>query len=120
MTGRRNFTNVFAEGSLMFDRVWFNVVGGSYETVGGRLFGYLRKRVKSVAYPGLIPGTEDDRVDGRIYKNVSDADNRKLNKFEGDYYEKKCEACELEDGSRLTVCVYLFKESHKGLLEDAE
>jgi gamma-glutamylcyclotransferase (GGCT)/AIG2-like uncharacterized protein YtfP len=109
--------NIFTYGSLMFERVWTVVVAGTYRKTNARLFGYQRRKIRGEAYPALVPGTADDRVDGVVYLDVGQRDAVRLDRFEGSYYSKKKERCSLPDGSRISAWVYVFKEKFVDIVD---
>jgi gamma-glutamylcyclotransferase (GGCT)/AIG2-like uncharacterized protein YtfP len=110
--------HVFTYGSLMFDQVWSNVVGGMYEKVTARLYGYKRRRIRGEIYPAVLPGTNRDHVDGSIYLDVSQSDVKTLDTFEGEYYQKEMVECDLTDGGSIAAWVYLFKDRYRDCVED--
>lgn len=112
--------NVFTYGSLMFDRVWSLVVNGAYRNTGAKLYRYRRKKVCHETYPALIPGVEQDMVEGVVYLGVSAEDVGKLDVFEGKYYSRDTVQCELPDGKMITACVYVFKKRYRDLLTDED
>jgi gamma-glutamylcyclotransferase (GGCT)/AIG2-like uncharacterized protein YtfP len=114
----RMSVHVFTYGSLMFDRVWSKVVGGKYEKVGARLYGYKRRKIRGEIYPTVLPGASGDYVDGIIYLNVSKSDVKTLDTFEGEYYQKEMAECGLSDGGNIAAWVYVFKERYRNLVED--
>jgi gamma-glutamylcyclotransferase (GGCT)/AIG2-like uncharacterized protein YtfP len=109
--------NIFTYGSLMFERVWTVVVAGTYRKTNAQLFGYRRRQIRGEAYPALVPGMMADRVDGVVYLDVGPRDAVRLDRFEGAYYGKKKEVCSLPDGSRISVWVYVFKETYVDLVK---
>ena len=78
--------HVFTYGSLMFSEVWENIVHGRHQSVPATLSGYRRFSVHGEAWPVVMPGIPQDRLDGCLYRNVSVEDIRLLDEFEGDYY----------------------------------
>ena len=110
--------HVFTYGSLMFDRVWSKVVGGTYEKVTARLYGYKRRKIRGEIYPTVLPGTSRDHVDGIIYLDVSKNDVKTLDTFEGEYYQKVMAECSLTDGGSISAWVYVLKERYRNLVED--
>jgi len=112
--------NIFTYGSLMFNQVWPNVVSSLYEKIEARLYGYKRRKIKGEVYPAVIPGRDDDYVDGKIYLDVEENDINKLDRFEGEYYQKEMAVCKLPDESETTACVYVLKEQYRDLVEDEE
>ena len=112
--------HVFTYGSLMFDRVWSKVVGNVWEKTKARLYGYKRRKIRGALYPALLPGIEEDYVDGIIYLNVGKSDLKILDRFEGEHYQKEMVECELADGSKIIACVYTFKQEYRNLIQDED
>ena len=112
--------NVFTYGSLMFDRVWSKVVGDVWVKMGARLYGYKRRKIRGAVYPALIPGTDEDYVDGIIFLNVGKSVIEILDRFEGEHFQKETVECELADGRKIIASVYAFKEKYRNLIEDEE
>jgi gamma-glutamylcyclotransferase (GGCT)/AIG2-like uncharacterized protein YtfP len=79
--------SVFTYGSLMFERVWRQVVSGRYDRRPAILHGFRRQRVRSAAYPCLRPG-EGHSVAGILYLDVTAADLATLDAFEGEDYRR--------------------------------
>lgn len=112
--------HVFSYGSLMFDRVWSKVVGGIYQKIDARLYGYKRRKIRDKIHPAVLPGTDRDWVDGIIYLNVSENDIKRLDKFEGECYQKEMAECELSERGKIIACVYVFKAQYRNLVEDEQ
>jgi gamma-glutamylcyclotransferase (GGCT)/AIG2-like uncharacterized protein YtfP len=112
--------HIFTYGSLMFHRVWSRVAAGDYEKKDARLYGYKRRKIRGAIYPAVLPGTDLDYVDGIVYLNVSESDVKALDKFEGEYYHKETAECELSDRAKISVCVYVFSDKYRNLIENKE
>lgn len=50
---------------------------------------HARHRVKSAPYPGIIPTSPEHSVRGTLVSNLTDADMKRLDAFEGDEYERR-------------------------------
>lgn len=81
--------NAFAYGSLMFDEVWNKIVEGTYRRIRGSVEGYERRRLREVAYPGMIEGT--GLVPGILWLYISKEDIDRLDAFEGEVYLRRAE-----------------------------
>jgi gamma-glutamylcyclotransferase (GGCT)/AIG2-like uncharacterized protein YtfP len=112
--------HVFTYGSLMFDRVWRQVAGRSYETTAARLYGYARRKIKNETYPAIVPAGADSFVDGRLYVDVDEGVIAKLDCFEGDAYRQTKVTCELPDGSGRPSLAYVFKSRYRHRLESVD
>ena len=110
--------NVFTYGSLMFKDIWVHVVAGNYPKRNARLYGYQRRKIRGEIYPAVIPGSNEDYIDGKIYLDVGDDDINSLDEFEGEYYRKRWCECELDDGRNVQAYVYVFKKEFQYLIED--
>jgi len=97
--------NLFAYGTLMWPEVLESVIGRPMTGIPATLDGYRRVRIKGAHYPAIFSSCDDD-VAGVLYDGLSQADFRKLDRFEGQEYE------------RLTVCVAV-KEAEVYVLSPA-
>ena len=79
--------SVFTYGSLMFERVWRQVVAGSYDRLPATLSGFCRQRVRGASYPSLRR-CDGHAVVGIVYLGVADADLAALDRFEGEEYRR--------------------------------
>ncbi len=79
--------SVFTYGSLMFERVWRQVVAGRYDRTPAILHGFRRQRVRRASYPSL-QRCEGHAVAGILHLDVADADLAALDAFEGADYRR--------------------------------
>jgi len=108
--------NIFVYGSLMFEPVWNRVVTGKYSKIRGQLFGYARFGIKGEHYPALIE--QSGTVDGVIWMDVSAADIKKLDSFEGEYY-RRSQVFVADSHDRCLDCdTYVIADNYRDLLED--
>lgn len=110
--------NIFTYGTLMYDAVWQRVIGVDYEKVQARIHGYRRRAIAGEAYPALIPGEENEVVDGVLHIAVKAADVDRLDRFEGDYYRRIRLHCRLADGRLIEAAGYRFKDKFQHMVED--
>lgn len=94
--------SLFVYGSLMAPEVIRAVIGRVPASCPAVLSGYVRHPVRNQAYPGLIPcqrqqSMDDDDVQGDmesssttglLYKDLSDLEICRLDRFEGDEYSR--------------------------------
>jgi gamma-glutamylcyclotransferase (GGCT)/AIG2-like uncharacterized protein YtfP len=113
-------SNVFTYGSLMFDRVWSEVVEGSYDRVESLLQGYERKSVRNEDYPVIVPSSPHSQVQGIVYYDVSTADLTRLDRFEGGYYFRKTVEVLTVDKIKLEAEVYILKEEYYSIISFRE
>ena len=110
--------NIFTYGSLMFDAVWARVIGADYAKIKAGVYGYRRRALKGYTYPALIPGYEDDFVEGVVYLKVNRKDVKTLDRFEGETYQRIVLPCSLANGNTIEAGVYLFKDEFRHMVED--
>lgn len=110
--------HVFTYGSLMFEPVWQRVVQGDYASRPAWLHGYVRKCVKSEAYPVVFKGVSAFPVDGMLYLNVHRQDVDLLDKFEGEFYVREPVSVKLADGSETMAMTYILKETYRHIATD--
>lgn len=103
--------HLFTYGSLMFPPVWRRVVGGAYPTETATLPGYAIFRVKGEPYPGIVPVTGSVGVPGVVYRDLDPGAIERLDRFEGDAYERLPVCVVLASGHLLTCDAYVFTPS---------
>ena len=100
--------NIFTYGSLTFPEVMRKVVGRDFKADGAELNGYARFRIKDESYPGLIP-FPDISTDGVVYFDVDDATVERLDRFEGDMYERVDVTVLTEDNGWVDAETYVLR-----------
>jgi hypothetical protein len=79
----------FFYGTLMDADVLGAVVGRAISPARLRpavLAGYRRVYAKGASYPVLVPGGAEDLVEGRLFKDATAAEARRLRRYEGGHY----------------------------------
>lgn len=84
-------------GSLMVPRVMHGVCGHAAPGVAATLRGYRRRRLHGEHYPGIRP-CAGERVDGVLYRGLTDAQLSALDAFEGDWYLRHAVGVETGSG----------------------
>ncbi len=110
--------NLFTYGTLMFSEIWRKVVGQDYPKIQATITGYQRRRIRGETYPALIQGSHNDRVEGILYLGVSPEYLARLDRFEGETYERIEAKCHTGNGSAVPAFVYVFKQEYMKLVED--
>jgi gamma-glutamylcyclotransferase (GGCT)/AIG2-like uncharacterized protein YtfP len=80
-------TALFTYGSLMFEAVWRPLVPGPRASMRAELPGYRREAVAGERYPGIIADPAAV-TEGRVYFGLDAGDLERLDRFEGDEYER--------------------------------
>jgi gamma-glutamylcyclotransferase (GGCT)/AIG2-like uncharacterized protein YtfP len=108
--------NIFTYGTLMFEEIWSQVVTGKYKKLSAVLAGYDRKMARGEQFPVLFPHAPSSHVEGFVYLDVSDADLKKLDYFEAEYYLRKQAEVQILESGKLPVEVYVLKEEYYPLI----
>jgi len=108
--------NVFTYGTLMFPEVWQAVVGREFGTVEGTVCGFAILRVVDAVYPGMIELVEGAAIHGVVYLDVDRVSVERLDRFEGDCYERRTLQINCTGGQRLTADAYVVLTSKRHIL----
>lgn len=108
--------HVFTYGSLMFPEVWNIVVGREFRTVHGTLSGYSRFRVEDAVYPGIIAAADVCSVEGLIYLDVDAASVERLDRFEGEFYDRLPLSINCADGEGRIADAYTISDKYLHVL----
>jgi len=114
LSKERPMTHLFTYGSLMFEQVWDKLVTGHYLSQKATLNGYARRSVKGDEYPVIFQA--DELVEGVVYYDINDEDMKILDRFEGEYYERKEVELRVEN-KNIQACVYVLKTNYFDLID---
>ena len=110
--------NIFTYGSLMFPSVMKAVTGLEFPAKRARVKNYARLKVRGESYPGLTP-SEGAVTEGVLYLDVDELSVKRLDAFEGEFYERGEVAAGTLDGESLTAHAYLIKARYRDRLSSA-
>ena len=99
---------LFAYGTLMFDEILRDVTGLTRSGAPVVLHGYRRRCVQGEPYPGIVSAREAS-VAGLLYRGISSAAWERLDRFEGEMYERRGVSVELESGARIPAKTYVVR-----------
>lgn len=107
---------LFAYGSLMCNEIMTAVSGLKGVAQPASLRGYSRHRVRAESYPGIVaePGGE---VRGILYSTVPHDAWLRLDRFEGEMYERRLVEVRSDLGDITLAHTYVVTDSYRGLLE---
>ena len=108
--------NLFVYGTLMWPEVVQAILGRAVAAEDALLKGFKRCRMKGVLYPGL-KRDQASSVKGKLLRGLTDEDFQRLDKFEGDEYERISSKVQTRHGL-VEAYVYLTKEEFLDSLED--
>ena len=107
---------LFAYGSLICEDIMFAVAGPCQSVAEASLRDYRRLVVRNQHYPGMIeaPGYS---VQGRVYRGISVAGWQRLDRFEGEMYQRRPVQVVLTAGARVSAFSYIIKDAYRDQLE---
>lgn len=111
--------NLFAYGTLMCEEVMVDVACCQLPRVAGTLRGYTRKAVTGECYPAITPD-RPGAVNGVVYLNLPDSAWDLLDRFEGEMYQRRPVAVELNDGTLLAAETYVIRAACRGRLSPCD
>ncbi|NMG28457.1 gamma-glutamylcyclotransferase family protein [Aromatoleum evansii] len=109
----------FTYGSLMCEDIMAAVCGARSRFVAASLDGYRRQPVCGQAYPGMVPAAEAC-VAGVLYLDLPASAWLRLDRFEGEEYERRRVVVRLPDGRTETAWTYVFRPKYAARLVDGE
>jgi len=103
----------------MCEEIMVEISGCRLSHVFGTLKGYERRSVMGEPYPAIVPHKENS-VEGVVYQNVPDRAFDRLDRFEGEMYERQSVNIELNRGGALPAETYVIKEAFLNLLDHTD
>lgn len=104
--------NLFVYGTLMDDEIFQIVAGERPSSDQAVLHGYIRKQVIGEVYPAIAEQSGDE-VTGILYYNLTETALNRLDRFEGDQYDRRGVKVSLRTGQFVAAQVYVFSEKSK-------
>jgi gamma-glutamylcyclotransferase (GGCT)/AIG2-like uncharacterized protein YtfP len=117
--GHRKLKDLFAYGTLMCDDIMRSVAGCALSHTHAVLRGYRRYAVRGEDYPALVAGG-GGLVEGVLYHDIPDTAWLRLDRFEGEMYERRFVDVLLTDGRTESVYAYIIRPEFEGRLESTE
>jgi gamma-glutamylcyclotransferase (GGCT)/AIG2-like uncharacterized protein YtfP len=100
--------SLFAYGTLMCPEIMTEVSGRHYAGHPATLDGHVRRPVIGEAYPGLT-SCREGRVRGILYRDVTEDAWQRLDRFEGEMYERRTVEVTLHEKRVIAASTYLVK-----------
>lgn len=112
--------HLFVYGSLMFEPVWSRLAQNAYAQYPARLPGFVRRKVRHDVYPVVFRSQNGDDVEGLVYLDVTEADIKRLDAFEGEFYDRQDHTVVVEGRRELVAAVYVLKDCYRDLIDHVE
>lgn len=103
----------------MCDDIMRSVAGCSLLHTHAALRSYRRYAVKGEVYPALA-ASEGGLVKGVVYHDIPDTAWLRLDRFEGEMYDRRFVNVVLADGRTESVYTYIIRPEFEGRLESTE
>ena len=111
--------NLFTYGTLMCEDIMYEVSGYHLLHKPGILRGYSRRSVMGEYYPAIMPDKEAT-VSGLIYFNLPGSAWDRLDRFEGEMYERLLVPVESNDRSILSAETYVIHPDYLNHLDQSD
>ena len=102
---------LFCYGSLEFAEVMRRVAGRVFPHEPARLEGWARNRFRGRAFPGLRPRGWAC-TPGTLWRGIDEAAAERLDRFEGELYERRSLPVRTRSGVTVTAQVYVTAPAH--------
>jgi gamma-glutamylcyclotransferase (GGCT)/AIG2-like uncharacterized protein YtfP len=112
-------SDLFTYGSLMCEDIMTEVAGTRLRCTPANLSGYRRFLVKDEQYPGVV-AAEGGVVAGIVYHGLDAANRQRLDRFEGEMYNRMPVTVHYADGREAMVDCYLFRPEFSHRLSSTE
>ena len=104
--------NLFVYGTLMDEEIFQIVAGERPSSDQAVLHGYIRKQVIGEVYPAIAEKS-GHQVAGTLYYHLTETALNRLDRFEGDQYDRCSLEVSLQSGQVADAQVYVFAEKSK-------
>jgi len=109
----------FTYGTLMCADIMAAVCGYAPEAGSALLPGYARHPVRGEDYPAIV-AEPAQQVAGRLYAGISAGAWERLDRFEGNQYQRQLVLLRLDDGRSIDAWAYVFRPHYRSLLLPGE
>ncbi len=99
---------LFTYGSLMCEDIMAEVAGARFDCTPAILAGYRRFLVKDEQYPGVIEAATG-MVAGIVYHSLTSEAWSRLDRFEGEMYDRRPVTVRYENNTSGVVDCYVFR-----------
>jgi gamma-glutamylcyclotransferase (GGCT)/AIG2-like uncharacterized protein YtfP len=104
--------DLFTYGSLMCEDIMASVVGAPLRFTPALLPGYRRFLVRDEQYPGVI-AVEGGSVAGMVYHEIAPEGWSRLDRFEGELYDRVPVTVRYDSGVEAQVYCYVFRSQYQ-------
>jgi gamma-glutamylcyclotransferase (GGCT)/AIG2-like uncharacterized protein YtfP len=109
---------LFAYGTLMLPEVMEIVAGRRYALRAAELCGWGRRLLVGAVYPAVVPAPGETTA-GVLFEGLDAATLGRLDRFEGEPYERRLLRVSLEHGAEREAFVYVLRPDRYALASNA-
>lgn len=107
--------HLFTYGSLMFSEVFNRVVRHQYQQTPASVRHFKRTRIRNDSYPVVLPHFAPEPLAGVVYLDISSPDFLRLDKFEGQYYQRQRVQVRSALGHCVAAQIYVLRPKYRHL-----
>lgn len=113
--------HIFTYGSLMFPAVFERITARRYNRAPAQVKHFRRALLRQHSYPAVLPDRHSPSLEGFVYLNVRESDLRRLDQFEGSYYQRQqVKVLLIEQQQIITAWLYVLKPCYRHLATSRE
>jgi len=112
-------SHLFAYGTLRVAEVMELAAGRRFAAEPARLEGFRRCALAGVVYPAVLPAPAAV-TDGVVYGALDAAALARIDRFEGEIYERHALRVALASGAHCEAFVYVLRPEHFALATDSD
>ena len=102
----------------MLPEVMELVAGRRFECAPARLAGFRRRLLRDAVYPAVLPAAGETTV-GVLWHGLDRRALARIDRFEGELYERQRLRVVLEDGAECEAFVYVLRAAERARASDA-
>lgn len=107
--------SLFCYGTLMYPPLLSHLLGSEADVCDANLIGYRCLAVKGEKYPGIVSST-DDCVRGLLVQRIPAGAWHRLDRYEGEFYQRKIVPITLDTGAQAEAWAYVFRPRYSARL----
>jgi len=108
----------FAYGTLLVPEVMEIVAGRRFAAEPARLADHRRRMLRGALYPAVLPA-RGETTDGLVYRALDARALARIDRFEGEIYERRALPVALASGADCEAFVYVLRPEQHALATDA-
>ena len=104
--------HLFAYGTLMCPEIFTRICGIEQQGIPASLEKHRRYAVRDGVFPAIVPAA-NGKVDGLLYCELNDLVWNRIDRFEGDLYERRTVRVNLDIAEMVEAEVYVLHNAYR-------